>query len=162
MRFLALAVIVACGCGDDAPASVDAPPPEVDAAIDAAPDAGTGCATNAGESGECLATSECMAMPKHSMEAGHCPGPATIQCCVVTPNVANNPPVPAGYRLMRQSEVTTAMTNWAVMILHDPVTYPMFATTTMAFGAQTVLARVEWHPPDFNNMTIHRGVTLYV
>jgi hypothetical protein len=25
-----------------------------------------------------------------------------------------------------------------------------------------VLARVEWHPPDFQNNAIHRGVTLYV
>jgi hypothetical protein len=25
-----------------------------------------------------------------------------------------------------------------------------------------VLARVEWHPPDFQNSVIHRGATLYV
>ena len=24
------------------------------------------------------------------------------------------------------------------------------------------MARVEWHPPDFQNSIIHRGVTLYV
>ena len=53
------------------------------------------------------------------------------------------------------------MTTWAVTILHDPVTYPMFATATMQFGSLTVLARVEWHPPDFQNSAIHRGVTLY-
>jgi hypothetical protein len=39
--------------------------------------------------------------------------------------------------------------------------YPMFSTTTMLFGTQLVLARVEWHPPDVNNTSIHRGVTLY-
>jgi hypothetical protein len=58
--------------------------------------------------------------------------------------------------------VTTEMTQWAVDILHDPVTYPMFATTTRMFGDQFVLARVEWHPPDFQNGVVHRGVTLYV
>ena len=62
---------------------------------------------------------------------------------------------------MMQSEVTPAMTAWAVDILHDTATYPMFATTTMQFGALTVLARVEWHPPDFQNDAVHRGVTLY-
>jgi len=25
----------------------------------------------------------------------------------------------------------------------------------------TVLARVEWHPPDFQNSVVHRGVALY-
>lgn len=78
------------------------------------------------------------------------------------PSVADNPPVPSGYKLMTQSQVTPAMTDWAVMILHDPVTYPMFSTTTKTFGTQLVLARVEWHPPDFQNGTVHRGVTLYV
>ena len=54
------------------------------------------------------------------------------------------------------------MTTWAVSILRDPVTYPMFATTTKLFGTLNVLARVEWHPPDFQNSVVHRGVTLYV
>jgi hypothetical protein len=58
--------------------------------------------------------------------------------------------------------VTPEMTNWAVMILNEPVTYPMFSTAMMTFGAQPVLARVEWHPPDFNNSAVHRGVTLYI
>ena len=53
------------------------------------------------------------------------------------------------------------MTTWAVMILNDPSDYPMFSTATMLFGTLTVLARVEWHPPDFQNSAIHRGVTLY-
>ena len=60
-----------------------------------------------------------------------------------------------------QSEVTPEMTTWAVAILHDPATYPMFATAMMQFGSLQVLARVEWHPPDFQNSAIHRGVTLY-
>jgi hypothetical protein len=79
----------------------------------------------------------------------------------VTPDPANNPPTPAGYVLMQQSDVTPDMTTWAVDILNDPATYPMFSTTTKAFGALTVLARVEWHPPDFQNAVVHRGVTLY-
>jgi hypothetical protein len=110
----------------------------------------------------CLTVSACAAIADHSSEPGSCPGAATIQCCIVTPNVADNPPTPAGYMLMMQSQVTPAMTSWAVMILNDPVTYPMFATTTQLFGTVLVLARVEWHPPDFQNSVVHRGVTLYV
>jgi hypothetical protein len=54
------------------------------------------------------------------------------------------------------------MTAWAVSILNDPATYPMFGTTTRVFGSLTVMARVEWLPPDFQHMTVHRGVVLYV
>ena len=35
----------------------------------------------------------------------------------------------------------------------------MFSTTLMTFGTVQVLARVEWHPPDFQNGVVHRGVT---
>jgi hypothetical protein len=128
-------------------------------------DAGDGAASNAcapyGAPGECMTVSACSAMADHTPYAGYCPGPADIECCIVTPSTADNPPTPAGYVLMQQQDVTTAMTTWAVAILNDPTTYPMFSTTTMTFGTQLVLARVEWHPPDSNNETIHRGVTLY-
>jgi hypothetical protein len=77
------------------------------------------------------------------------------------PSVTDNPPVPPGWRLMQQSEVTPDMTAWAVAILDDPVTYPMFSTAMQTFGGLMVLARVEWHPPDFQNGVVHRGVTLY-
>jgi hypothetical protein len=63
--------------------------------------------------------------------------------------------------LMPQSAVTSAMTTWAVQILDDPAMYPMFSTAMQTFGTLMVLARVEWHPPDFNNSAVHRGVTLY-
>jgi hypothetical protein len=63
--------------------------------------------------------------------------------------------------LMQQSQVTSAMTAWAVQILDDPAMYPMFSTAMQTFGTLMVLARVEWHPPDSNNESIHRGVTLY-
>jgi hypothetical protein len=79
----------------------------------------------------------------------------------LTPNVADNPPVPVGWQLMMQSAVTPEMTAWAVAILNDPGTYPMFATTLRTFGLLRVMARVEWRPPDFQNGTVHRGVTLY-
>jgi len=127
----------------------------------ATPDADDGCTVN-GIGGHCMPTASCAAMSGYQSTAGHCPGAADIQCCTPTPDLASNPPVPAGYRLMMQSEVTTAMTDWAVAILHDDTTYPMFSTAMMTFGTQPVLARVEWHPPDVNNMTVHRGVTLYV
>jgi hypothetical protein len=155
-----LAVLVfAIGCAKHAPVDVDAQ--LADAALDAPSDADLACASSAGEAGECLDVDACAALTGHVSEPGHCAGPASIQCCVKTPSVADNPPTPAGYKLMMQAEVTPEMTTWAVMILHDPVTYPMFATTTMTFGTLDVLARVEWHPPDFQNNTIHRGVTLY-
>src|SRR5258708_6476004 len=62
---------------------------------------------------------------------------------------------------MKQSEVTAAMTAWAVMIKNDSGTYPMFSVTFKDFDGKEVLARVEWHPPDEDNHVIHRGVTLY-
>ena len=75
--------------------------------------------------------------------------------------MTNNPPIPSGYKLMAQKAVTPAMTAWAVQILRSPQEYPMLATTTRVFGDRQVLARVEWHPPDFQNHVQHRGVTLY-
>ena len=129
---------------------------------DAGDDAGSsGSCAVSGAPGQCITTSACAALGDHTSYAGHCPGAADIQCCIKTPSTADNPPIPAGYKLMAQADVTPAMTTWAVMILNDPTTYPMFATTTMTFGALTVLARVEWHAPDFQNSVIHRGVTLY-
>jgi hypothetical protein len=120
-----------------------------------------GCAVF-GAPGECITTTACAALGDHSSYPGYCPGPATVECCIDTPDTADNPPVPSGYELMQQSQVTPAMTAWAVMILDDPKTYPMFDTVMQTFGAQPVLARVEWHPPDFQNSVVHRGVTLYV
>ncbi len=129
----------------------DAPPP---------PDAAGSCSVF-GAPGACLTLADCAALGDHTSYAGHCPGATDIQCCIRTPSVADNPPIPPGWKLMMQSEVTPAMTAWAVDILHDTATYPMFATATMQFGALTVLARVEWHAPDFQNGVVHRGVTLY-
>jgi hypothetical protein len=143
----------------DAPAG-DATSAPTDGEADA--DAGNGCfLTTVGVYGECMTTTACAALGGDVSTPGYCPGPATIECCTPAPNVADNPPVPTGWVLMQQSAVTSAMTTWAVDILDDPTTYPMFSTTTMAFGTLTVLARVEWHPPDFQNSAVHRGVTLY-
>ncbi len=158
------------GGGGQTPGDAGAPEagtPEAgtpDAGHDAAtPDAdASGSCEYGGAPGDCINTSSCAALSDHTSFAGQCPGPEDIQCCILTPSTANNPPTPAGYMLMQQSQVTAAMTAWAVMILDAPTTYPMFSTTTMAFGTLTVLARVEWHPPDFQNSAVHRGVTLYV
>lgn len=125
------------------------------------PQAGIDCSVD-GNPGECIEVSACAAMASYSSTPGYCPGPADIECCAPTPDTANNPPIPAGYELMQQSAVTPAMTTWAVDILNDPTDYPMFATAEMTFGTQLVLARVEWHAPDFQNAVVHRGVTLYV
>jgi hypothetical protein len=124
-------------------------------------DGGNACSVD-GNPGECMDVSMCSAMAGHTSTPGYCPGPAKIECCTLRPNVADNPPIPAGWKLMPQADVTAAMTAWAVMILHDTTDYPMFATAMMTFGTQLVMARVEWHPPDFQNMTVHRGVTLYI
>ena len=132
---------------------------------DGAGDGGDGAASPEcapyGSPGQCITVSACAALGDHTSYAGLCPGAADIECCIVTPSTANNPPTPAGYVLMQQADVTSAMTTWAVAILNDPAMYPMFSTTTMLFGTLLVLARVEWHPPDANNGAIHRGVTLY-
>jgi hypothetical protein len=160
-RLVPILLLVACsedptttGAGADASAIVPAP--------DAAPPDGhpqPECEWG-GAPGSCMTSASCSAMTGYTPKSGSC---ATgLACCIVTPSTALNPPTPAGYKLMTQAQVTPAMTSWAVAILHDPVTYPMFATTTMTFGTQLVLARVEWHPPDFQNSIVHRGVTLYV
>jgi hypothetical protein len=136
-----------------------APSPEGSVEGDAG-DAGNGCAYE-GAPGQCISVTACAALSGHTSFVGLCPGPASIECCVVTPSTADNPPTPAGYMLMQQSQVTSAMTAWAVQILDDPAMYPMFSTAMQTFGTLMVLARVEWHPPDSNNESIHRGVTLY-
>jgi len=76
-----------------------------------------------------------------------------------------NPPVPPGWMLMKQSDVTIAMTAFAVALLHDP-NLMMFDQVIRSFvatltSAKPVLARIEWHPPDANSGVVHRGVTLY-
>lgn len=129
---------------------------------DASPDGGTGtdCSVD-GFPGKCMMVSSCAALPGYSSTPGFCPGPADIECCTMAPSVADNPPIPAGYKLMAQADVTQAMTDWAVSILDDHTTYPMFSTAMKTFGTLMVLARVEWHSPDFQNNKVHRGVTLY-
>ncbi len=128
--------------------------------IDSGPDGGCFVST-VGVFGMCMMTSDCAALGDHTSTPGYCPGAADIECCSQSPNVADNPAVPVGWKLMAQAEVTPDMTTWAVTILDEPTTYPMFSSTTETFGALLVMARVEWHPPDSNNETIHRGVTLY-
>ena len=153
---------VTVDAGSDA--STEASPVEasvLDVVTNDAADASNGCFESTGVWGTCMSTSDCAALGAYSSTPGLCPGPSDIQCCAKTPNVADNPPVPAGWKLMQQADVTQAMTNWAVAILKDPTTYPMFGTTTQMFGSLLVMARVEWHPPDFQNSAIHRGVTLY-
>jgi hypothetical protein len=128
---------------------------------DGSREAGTIACSVEGKPGQCMELSACAALGGHTSPPGYCPGPADIECCTETPNVAENPPIPAGWKLMTQSSVTPPMTAWAVSILHDPTDYPMFSTALRTFGTLMVLARVEWHPPDFLNSTVHRGVTLY-
>lgn len=180
-----LAVIVATAtataCGDAATTPIAPDAATIDASVDAPGDdassaevddasggadrsdveAAPACSVD-GVDGVCISVTACAALTGYASTPGKCAGPADIQCCTNAPSVADNPPPPAGYALMAQSAVTSDMTTWAVAILDDPTTYPMFSTTTKTFGTQLVLARVEWHPPDFNNSVVHRGVTLYV
>ena len=176
---LALAAVLTCPAGCSSADSGKGPATDADASTTAdvgaadvsAPKEGSTGSTDGGEAGgdgaaspecapygapgDCITVSACAALGDHTSYAGLCPGAADIECCIVTPSTANNPPTPAGYVLMQQVDVTTAMTTWAVAILNDPAMYPMFSTTTMLFGTQLVLAR------DVNNTSIHRGVTLY-
>jgi hypothetical protein len=145
----------ATGAGGAGGASTDAGVME-----DGGAGAGAECSVD-GNPGQCMEVSACAALADHSSTPGYCPGPADIECCTLTPSTADNPPIPTGYELMPQADVTAAMTAWAVAILDDPAEYPMFATAMMTFGTLMVLARVEWHPPDFQNAVVHRGVTLY-
>jgi hypothetical protein len=131
-------------------------------AADASADAGKPECAPFGAPGRCLDVATCASLGDHSSYPGYCPGPQNVECCIDTPDVSDDPPTPTGYKPMDQSQVTPEMTSWAVMILDDTADYPMFSTTTRTFGAQLVLARVEWHPPDFQNSVVHRGVTLYV
>jgi hypothetical protein len=128
---------------------------------DGGPEAGAEACSVDGNPGQCMDVSACALIADHTSTPGYCPGPANVECCTKTPDVADNPPVPAGWVLMMQSQVTPAMTTWAVAILHDPTDYPLFSTAMMTFDTLLVMARVEWHPPDFQNGVVHRGVTLY-
>jgi hypothetical protein len=83
------------------------------------------------------------------------------ESCPRKPEVAANPPVPAGWVQVHDSVVTPEMAAWAAEVVNKRKAYPMCSSTTRAFGAVTILARVEWHPPDFNVPKVHRGVTLY-
>jgi lysozyme len=87
---------------------------------------------------------------------------AASACSASGDAMLNNPPIPVGYRLMKQLDVTPAMTAWAIQILRDSDSFPMHSTLTKVFERVTVLARVKWHAPDFQNHADHRGVTLYV
>jgi hypothetical protein len=138
--------------------AADAGRPDRDAARDGA--AIAECYSAAGAAGRCLTASACTSTVDQTSTTVPC-ATANTECCVDTPDTADNPPIPAGYKPLTQSQVTPEMTTWAVSILRDPLTYRMFDAVSRAFGTLLVLARVEWHPPDFQNGAIHRGVTLY-
>jgi hypothetical protein len=134
---------------------------DADAASDADADAGTRCLvpTN-GATGQCTSSAACSSLPGYEANSDVCAGAADT-CCTKTPSVADNPLPPAGWVLMPQASVTPDMTTWAVSIVNDPASYPIFATAMRTFGSVVVMAVVEWHPPDFQNNAVHRGVTLY-
>lgn len=136
--------------GEDADEKADA----ADAQADAADAQATDGPETDGDAGNACALDG-------NPNAAFCDDAGDVVCCTPTPSVADNPPVPAGYKLMPQSDVTPDMTSWAVAILDDPTDYPLFATAMRTFGTVTVLARVEWHAPDFQNDMVHRGITLY-
>jgi hypothetical protein len=163
MRLALLAILLAACSGDDV--KTLQPDGALDGALDAAPDVADAMPDAArpqcqygGAPGRCLTAASC------SLMSGYSPFPSPscgTSCCVVTPDARNNPPIPAGWKLL--SPVTAEESAWAVMIFRDPVTYPMFAVSYMTFGTQLVMARVEWHHADSINPTEpHRGVTLYV
>jgi hypothetical protein len=102
---------------------------------EASADAGAGCFLNdVGVYGQCVATSACTALADHIFHAsvpGYCSGRADIGCCTRTPNVADNPPIPVGWKLLPQAAVTPDMTTWAISILKDPTGYPVHRGVTL-------------------------------
>src|SRR5262245_16896232 len=98
--------LLACACACSAH---PAPPADVDAAAiadaaPAAPDADLLACAPFGAPGRCITTAACAALGDHTSYPGYCPGPADVQCCIVTPSVNDNPPTPTGYRLMAQAD----------------------------------------------------------
>jgi hypothetical protein len=71
-----------------------------------------------------------------------------------------NPPFPPNTTLLANSVVTPAMSQWAVQVLHD-ASVPLFGTVARTIDGIALVARKEWHPPDFQNHVWHTGVTLY-
>jgi hypothetical protein len=105
--------------------------------------------------------SACSALGGHKSIPGLCGGPASIECCASEPLVENNPPTPAGWRLVPQNRVSTQMTEWATKIANSPSEYPLGAIAQQSFGGIEVMARIEWHSADSGHDFVHRGVTLY-
>jgi hypothetical protein len=122
------------------------------------PDAGC-FLTDVGVFGQCVQTPNCSPTDQESTP-GLC-GDGGLVCCTAPPNVADNPQPPAGWVVLPQAEVTQAISDWAVAIVNDPVTYPMYSEVQQTFGTLKVLAIVVWLPPDIQNSFVHRGVALY-
>jgi hypothetical protein len=142
--------------GAGAPAS-----PAVPAAPSAAESYNRCFLKNVGIYGNCMTASACASLGSHLSTPGYCTGPTNMVCCTAEPRIEDHPHPPTGYLALPQAQVTSEMTAWALMIVGAPTTYPMGSRTTQTFGARDVMARVEWHPPDFGHGVIHRGVTLY-
>ena len=132
---------------------------EPDAGTDAGVTDGGPCSAN-GNIGDCISPATCSALPGYSSTPGGCPS-GDLECCSPTPDLANNPPTPAGWQLLPQADVTTDMTVWAENLVLDPTDYPMFSSAMMTFGSLQVLGVIEWLPPDFQNDAVHRGVVLF-
>src|SRR5215510_8579733 len=67
-------------------------------------------------------------------------------------------------RILRQSEVTQQMTDWAIGIRDNPYGYPLNAEAERTFDGRAIVARVEIHTnPTAENPVPHphRGITLY-
>ena len=77
------------------------------------------------------------------------------------PDVSHaNPPPPANTQILRDQDVTAAMSQWAVAVLHDS-SVPLFGVVRSKLDGVALVARKEWHVPDFQNSAWHHGVTLY-
>ena len=120
---------------------------------------GSSCSlATAGVRGTCMDTSACAALGGYVSTPGRCSGPANIACCTSEPHYEG---APAGYKILAQPRVTPEMVAWAAMIVESSSIYCMGSTAQQTFGGVSVLARVEWHPPEPSHDSIHRGVTLY-
>ena len=140
-------------------AHVDLAPDGATIIPDAAPIPDGGCEVS-GAPGACISTTDCAAMASHTSYAGLLSRPRVDR--MLHRHTEHQQLFAAALRLgALHGQGVGGHDGVGGDDLNDPTHYPMFSTTTKTFGAQLLLARVEWHPPDFQNGIVHRGVTLY-
>lgn len=87
-----------------------------------------------------------------------------MAAAVSLPDPSQNPPPPANWRYMPQSDVTPAMTTWSIHLLNDTADWPGPPPYTLipnVIDGKAIKAQVQSHPPDAQNPIVHRGISLF-